>query len=464
MAEKQLGLSEVKLKSVNLRSPLWNVDGRYDLIPHLRELNIYESIFSNSLTANITLDEAVNLPARIPIVGEERIEIDIESPGMGDTFDDGTPIFNPLVMFVHKTVNQQLKTPQSQHFSLELVSEQYLSNAHSRISKSYKGMSYRDIAFDIWMNYLKPITKQMLGGIFEHTEGRDRQCVIPNWTPYQAINWLAKRSNSWKNPKAANYVYYETLTGDYFRSLESLMSGKSNLIFTLEPGKVDAYKSERFSGGIVPCEAIDIAHKPELIKNINRGCYASKLITHDIVTKQIRQHDYNLLHAWKHASHINEDPPLHFQRRQLWAGGTYNTRFAPPFDPMLTKSSGYRVTDFTDSLVMFAPKHNQLFSENSGHEYDNEVEKWKLQRNSQMSLFDGVKFNVQCGGIPLLRVGMCVDIHMMSPQAYTKHDSLEDKSLSGKCMVTAIRHVLTNQLGNTEYKMWLELSKDGIGK
>ena len=148
-------------------------------------------------------------------------------------------------------------------------------------------MSYRDIAFDIWSEYLKPMTKQMLGGIFEHTEGSDRQCIIPNWTPYRAINWLAKRSNSAKNPQAANYVYYETLTGDFFRSLESLMSGKSNLIFTLEPAKVDPYKAERFSGGVVPCEAIDIAHKPELIKNINRGCYASKLITHDIVTKQI---------------------------------------------------------------------------------------------------------------------------------------------------------------------------------
>ena len=113
---------------------------------------------------------------------------------------------------------------------------------------------------------------------------------------------------------------------------------------------------------------------------------------------------------------------------------------------------------------MFAPKHNQLFSENSGHEYDNEVEKWKLQRNSQMTLFDGVKFNVQCGGIPLLRVGMCVNIHMMSPQKRGEHGSDEDKALSGKCMVTAIRHVLFNQLGNTEYKMWLTLCKDGIGK
>ena len=466
---KQLGLSDVNIKSVKLRSPSWNAGGQYDLIPHLREINIYESIFSNALTANITLDEAINLPARIPIVGEEVIEIDIESPGMGDTFDDSTPIFNPLVMFVHKTVNQQLKTPQSQHFSLELVSEQYLNNAHSRVSKSYNNMRANLIALDIWNEYLKPTSNAYLGkgsseGIFEPTD-RMEQCVIPNWTPFQAINWLAKRSNSDKYKKAANYVYYETLTGNYFRSLDSLMGAESkHLIFTLEPGKVDAYKSDRFKKGIIPCEAIDIAHKPELIKNINRGCYSSKLITHDIVTKKIRQHDYSLAEEWLDTEHLNEAPPINFKTMPKWAGGTKNTNFAPYFDSKGPITSGSRVSQFPDSLVMFAPKHDKMYAENSEHEHDNKVENWKLQRNSQMTLFDGVMFNVQCGGIPLLRVGMCVHIQMMSPQARGGHDTEEDQALSGKCMVTAIRHVLSNQLGNTEYKMWLELSKDGTGK
>jgi hypothetical protein len=461
---RQLGISDVNIKSVKLRSPSWNAGGDYDLIPHLREINIYESIFSNSLTANITFDEAINLPARIPIVGEEMIEIEIESPGMGDTFDDGTPLFNPIVMFVHKTVNQQLKTPQSQHFSLELVSEQYLNNAHSRVSKSYNNMRANLIALDIWSEYLKPTTGNMSQGIFEPTD-RIEQCVIPNWTPFQAINWLAKRSNSLNHPKAANYVYYETLSGHSFRSLDSLMGAESkHLIFTLEPGKDDAYKTDRFKKGIVPCEAIDIAHKPELVKNINRGCYASKLITHDIVTKKIRQHDYSLAEEWLDTEHLNEAPPINFKTMPKWAGSTKNTNFAPYFDSKGPITSGSRVSQFPDSLVMFAPKHNQMFSENSNHEHDNNVEKWKLQRNSQMSLFDGVKFNVQCAGIPLLRVGMCVHIQMMSPQARGGHDTEEDQALSGKCMVTAIRHVLTNSLGNTEYKMWLELSKDGVGK
>ena len=304
----------------------------------------------------------------------------------------------------------------------------------------------------------------MSSGIFEPTE-RTEQCVIPNWTPFQAINWLAKRSNSDKYKKTANYVYYETLTGNYFRSLDSLMGAESkHLIFTLEPGKVDAYKSDRFKKGIIPCEAIDIAHKPELIKNINRGCYSSKLITHDIVTKKIRQVDYSLQESWSDTEHLNEAPPINFKTMPKWAGSKKNTQFAPHFGSKGAIMGGSRVSQFPDSLVMVAPKHNQMYSTKPGHVYDNRVEDWKLQHNSQMMLFDGIKFNVQCGGIPLLRVGMCVHIQMMSPQARGEHGTEEDQALSGKCMVTAIRHVLANQLGNTEYKMWLELSKDGIGK
>ena len=182
--------------------------------------------------------------------------------------------------------------------------------------------------------------------------------------------------------------------------------------------------------------------------------------SYDAVERNLK----DLAEEWLDTEHLNEAPPINFKTLPKWAGSTRNTNFAPYFGSKGPITSGSRVSQFPDSLVMFAPKHNQMYANNSGHEHDNEVEKWKLQRNSQMTLFDGIKFNVQCGGIPLLRVGMCVHIQMMSPQARGGHDTEEDQALSGKCMVTAIRHVLTNKLGNTEYKMWLELSKDGTGK
>ena len=150
---EQYGLSDVEIKGLWLQTP-GNKD--YNLIPHLTELNIYESVFSNSLTANITLSEAVNLPTKLPIVGEEMVVMDITIPGMRDGSDDGTKYMNPLYMYVHKITNHKLNGPQAVEYSLELVSEQYMNNIHARVSKSYSGKKPNQIALEIWSEHLKP--------------------------------------------------------------------------------------------------------------------------------------------------------------------------------------------------------------------------------------------------------------------------------------------------------------------
>ena len=481
MANKQLSFSDVTIKKINIISQSFQNGRPYDLIPHLREINIYENIFSNSLKANITLDEAMNLPQTLPIVGEEFVEIDITIPGMSEKYNDDTYIVNPISMFVHKITNQKLKTPQSQSLSLELVSESYMNNIHSRISKSYndkKAGGANGIVRDIYFRYLDPILRKMRTGIFEPTKYLE-ECVIPNWTPFQAINWLARRSISSQTKDAANFVFYETLQGHYFRSLTTMSLSEPVLIFALEPAKVDPKKVERFSRGIVACDAIEIAHQPEMIKNINRGCYASTLITHDIVTKKIQEQQYNLQKSWNDVKHLNSDAPVNFNDRPLKIGSiggqnfinstsnlvdiSPNVSFAPPKEGQVTQTQALtRLSDCYDSAVYFKPKHSQMYAVKPDHDYDNNVENWKLQRNSQMTLFDGLKFNVQCGGIPFLRVGMVVAIYMMSPQSNIGYESKEDTKLSGRCLVTAIRHVITNNFGNTEYKLWVELSMDSV--
>ena len=311
---EQYGASDVEIKGLWLKAP---GQEQYNLIPHLTELNIYESVFSNSLTANITLSEAVNLPTKLPIVGEEMVVMDITIPGMSDSQDPkSSKQMNPLTMFVHKITNHKLLGPQAVQYSLELVSLQYKNNLHSRVSKSYSDMRADRIAFDIWMNYLHPVAPVPLGrqtgGIFQPTS-RKESCVIPNWTPYRAINWLAKRSNPSKNKNAANYVFFESLSGSNFVSLDSLIQGESVILFTREPNKNDPTHVKYFElGSVVKCDSIDIVHEPEIIKNTTNGCYASKLITHDIVTKKIVQHDYDLEKSWNDTSHLSKDPPVNF--------------------------------------------------------------------------------------------------------------------------------------------------------
>jgi len=51
--------------------------GNFNLLPYLSEIVIYENIFRPALTGSLILKEAHNLPYKLPIVGEETINIDI---------------------------------------------------------------------------------------------------------------------------------------------------------------------------------------------------------------------------------------------------------------------------------------------------------------------------------------------------------------------------------------------------
>ena len=46
MANTQLSFSDVTIKKINIISQSFHGGDPYDLIPHLREINIYENIFS----------------------------------------------------------------------------------------------------------------------------------------------------------------------------------------------------------------------------------------------------------------------------------------------------------------------------------------------------------------------------------------------------------------------------------
>ena len=65
MAKKQVNVSNVKIEKIEIESSF----GKYDLIPNLEELNIYENIFSNYLHAHLTLQDAFNIPFKLPIIG-----------------------------------------------------------------------------------------------------------------------------------------------------------------------------------------------------------------------------------------------------------------------------------------------------------------------------------------------------------------------------------------------------------
>jgi hypothetical protein len=262
------------------------------------------------------------------------------------------------------------------------------------------------------------------------------------------------------------------MDGVHFKSLNSLAGKpldeegnvKPVLTFAKQHLADDPAKVESLAGGFVKVDEITYLGQFEKIKNINEGQYASKMITHDIVKKKIRQHDYDGFTEWLWVNHLGPFPPLSNSDTEVKTGHITRTSFAPPFDPELAIVDGRRLSDLTDSAVSLYPKHDKMYAQNFGHEHDNKVEEWKLRRAGQMVAYDGIMMQVECSGLSFIRVGMTVRLNVASPETTSKgkHDIAFDKFLTGIYMITAIRHMFNNDKGSTSYKMIVELTKDGL--
>ena len=355
---KQLNVSQVDIEFLLLNGGIPSAfarGGEYNLLPHLEEFNIYEDIFSNQITGYISLIDGFNIPYNLPLVGEERLITNISLRGV-----DGGLTIAPPAFHINSVSDRFLRNPQSQRFGLELVSSKYMNNICSKVSQSYKDQTISEIAEAIDSVYLDD-------GSDMYVEDTDRveHIVIPNWTPYKALNWLAERAVS-KKTGAANYLYYETMQEVYFKSLSMLCSEEPALTFVYAPRIDDPTKIEALSGSIVKIEKLDFMNSFKKAKNLTRGQYASKLITHDIVSKKIQQHDYSHLTDWENHEHCGDFPPVS-DRDYIMDVDTDRTSYAPPVDDSDPIVSGARLSQLTDSLVLFHPKHNKMYSKNEDH-------------------------------------------------------------------------------------------------
>ena len=452
----QNNVTDVAIKKLSLRS----ANGNYDLNPHCQELSIFENIFRPALTATMVLVDSHNMPYKRPIVGEETVDIDIALTGYGDGEKSELYSIQPPPFHVNSLTARDHFLPKAHRFSLNLISEKYMSSIHSKVSKSYNNDKISSIVYDIYYNYLHD---EKYGLTLEPTEV-DERVVIPNLSPLDAIAWLSKRAAP-KNSFSVNYVYYETMHGSFFVSLNSLAKAKPIFTFTQNPRSSDPTGVENASAGILKIDSFEFIKQFDKNENTKMGVYASKLITHDIVTKKIEQHEYGGLEEWDFYNHCGKFPPLSNSNVETRSSEVARTTYAPSEKDVTTQKS---LNNMVDSRVEFYPKHNNMYSINSVDSYDNNVENWKLRRNSHIGIYNGINILLKVAGNSALRVGQTVNVILPSPESTDgdkKIDNIYDKFLSGKYMVTAIQHVFSRLKPDDpkmSYNMKVEVTKDGL--
>ena len=182
-----------------------------DITDIVVSINIFEDIFSTAMTCNLVVVDNLNLIEKLPIIGQEFVEMKLSTPQLNETAD--SVIEKKFV--INTIASRESISVGAQAYSFELSTQDSIVNRKTRVSKSYTG-SISDTVFDILRNELGSLQDINV----EPTLGI-RKIVVPNNHPYTIINQLKKEAIS-KEYGSPHYVFFENKLGLNFTSLQSL--------------------------------------------------------------------------------------------------------------------------------------------------------------------------------------------------------------------------------------------------
>lgn len=428
---------DVRLDKILIQNGIHDVDVTRMLV----QINIFEDLYSNTLTGSITLIDAVNLIGAFPFVGLEQVTIVFKTPGFGQR--NATEVVFDIYQISDRNTGSAVEgTDVTQVYTMQLVSKAFVRNQKSRVRKAYFNMPIDEMVGRIAGDFLaEDVDAEFTSGIQSY--------VIPGWTPFRAINWLACRARSEKNPAAANYLFYETTSGYQFRSINDIVQQRPVVRFVYDPANIRKTKDVNTTGNrcIFPelqlIRSYSIVQSASMMERIDQGMYASKLITHDIVTKRFNTETFSYLDDFPKQKHV-EDMLIDDKLNSV-------SQDAKPFAGSKRHGRNH------DAVVKFHPKHTELFD---GVQNYDESEKWLLQRLSLMRQIESQRIKVEVAGLNFVSVGQTMVLEVPRPDNVSgrNHPDDRDPEISGNYVITNIHHILSLD----DHRMIMELSKESL--
>lgn len=388
-----------------------------DITNQVVSINIFEDLFSPFLNGNLTVLDAVDLTSLLELLGEERININIETPG----FDQ--PIKQQF--YLYKMSNKDRFNDTTMVYVIHFMSLEAVVDANRKISKLFKGQ-YSQIATQL-LGKDGLATKKRIN--IEETSNSG--AFISNyWSPAQ--NLSKAMSSAVSKSGTPNFVFFENREGYIFASLDSLYKTPPIQKFIEDNYTRDILTNGTSARNIGEEYArVRSMYVPEFFNYLDRvqsGFYASSLVSYDIVTKK---YQYKVFDAqFKKSMTLNDES-------------------------LVNRGKNYR----SDAMRITLPKYYGNFNgyaEVSGT--DNVQERISLLKRAE-----ALKVLITVFGMTQYTVGRTVYLDIYKNVAVSEDDtpnSMKDKVMSGLYLISAIRHNITR----TEHTCDMELIKDSILK
>jgi hypothetical protein len=395
-----------------------------DLSGRYVSFSIYENLFSNYLSGSLNIQDDANLIQNSPIIGNERLEIIFKTPSTNE-------VKKKFVVY-DISVNERIPGKDQSIFTLQFASPQFQTGTTRLISKSFKNVAVSYVAESLFEEFLLENEKEDKFNFVRDT-GERTSVVIPNWTPFQTMNWLSSRASYFEN---YDYVFYEGLDSFYFVPLSFLKRANPTRIYFHFPQNVlvqSLFKNIELEMSKIL--EYRILLEPTNKKEIeNSGMINSYAISHDTTFKTLTPNYQSFIEDYN-----NEDL----------------TRLSK--NPLVPLSYAQKVSPVSKYFI-----RNQ-----SSFAFDGVREQFSpftiQKRTAHILKNNSVVIKLEVHGDSRRRVGEIIEVLIPAPDFLpTKNpDEILDKRISGRYMITSIGHHVSQYDG---YHMGMEAIRDSYGE
>lgn len=402
------------------RIDLMNYKGELiDIRAIVSETELFEDIFSNSMTGFMIVEDATGVFERFPIIGEEKLFVKLKTPTTDKIIEKK--------FYVYSVTKRQLnKQKRKQIYVLNFISYESIISQNVRISESFKG-SITDNVVDIFLR------KEYLGSdspIFIDDTINQYKFIANYWTPFETINWLARRSIS--KDKTSNFLFFESNQSYEFVAASTLYKQDPVIDYVYSDVNsetayglgVDITQQLRFIRNVYQDSANDY------LRSSQNGMLASQLNSLDMIFKRIESNNTNYIRDFKKYPHLESNP-------------------------LFSES----ILSRKNASINFLIKNAARYGKNDS---DQRHKDWYLQNSSQIEQLHTFRMIIEASGYTGVKAGSVIDFKMQKYDMFTSKEvsDIVNKTLSGKYLVTAIRHKIIAD----DHRMYIEISKESLKK
>ena len=404
--------------------------GSVEITSLFEELNIFDSLFLPVMSGNILITDSIGLSGRFMFDGSEVIKIFMVKDENSDI-----GVFKESFR-IYKQSDRKNITQTSEKYILHFVSDELIFSDQQKVNQGYVG-TYSNVVENILTDYLRIENKKH--AMHEGTSGV-RNIVVPNLRPLDAIDWCAKRSvDEYNSP---NYMFYCNIVGFNFVSLSTLLSKPSILDIKFEPKNISNNDAlEEMSSA----RSFEVITQNDVIDRTRSGVNAGMFIGFDPMTRTFDSKPVTYKSNFTAMSHANEYENV---------------------TEILNRDGSSNLTTFESRKVL------SVFG--GARRYSQYIQRWdpesvSLVENYEEQIFQrrAIMKNLTARRIKLTMPGNFqltsgFNVFFTAPSFAKREigEYNEDKTISGKYIIIATRHIITNSRHETVIEVATDSSRN----